>query len=134
PVPPTPPGPTPNPDPFSGKAMATASPSLRVLIVYESSTLSQLPKAQAGILTDGNLRAYLTSHCVTGADGKTADWRIWDKDVNTAAESPVWQRVMARPKASIPWIVIGDGSAGFEGALPADSVSPLALVQKFGGQ
>lgn len=126
---PTPPGPEPTPDPFG----VTGPGAFRVLIVYESADLSKLPTGQLTALTSGVVRDYLNSHCFAGPDGRTKDWRVWDQSVNASGESAMWQRVMARPRAKIPWIVIGNGIVGYEGPLPNDVTSLLALLKKYGG-
>jgi hypothetical protein len=132
PVPPGPgPGPGPGPDPFGGGT--TAAPAFRCLIVYESADLSKLPPAQLTAITSAAVRDYLNAHCVAGPDGKTKEWRVWDQNVNTANESPMWQKVMARSRASVPWIVIGNGTSGYEGPLPQTTDAVLALLRKYGG-
>jgi hypothetical protein len=133
PVPPGPgPGPGPGPDPFGG-GMTAAAPAFRCLIVYESADLSKLPPAQLTAITSAAVRDYLNAHCVAGPDGKTKEWRVWDASVNTSNESATWQKVMARPRKSIPWITIGNGKAGYEGPLPPDVNSTLELLKRFGG-
>lgn len=124
PVPPVPPGPLP-PIPVAG---------FRTLIVYETSELSKLPAKQAAILYAKSIRDYLQSKAVMGPDGKTKEWRMYDKDVDVSAESKIWQDAMKLPRTQVPWIVISDGKTGFSGPLPADVTSTLALLKKFGGE
>lgn len=129
--PPPPPGPGPNPDPFSDGATA---PGFRVLMVYESSQMTDstgkpLPALKA--FSDSTVRAFLDAHCVLGPDSKTHEWRIWDQNVDTTNESALWQKVMSRPRASVPWILIGNGTAGFEGPPPGSPAEALALLQKY---
>lgn len=143
PIPPDPPGPGPgpgpDPDPFKGgldKADYGTNPfkvggGLRCLIVYESADLSKYPAAQEAILFDKSIRDYLSAHCTQG--DKVKDWRIWDQNVDVKDEAPLWQKVMARPRKSVPWIIVGNGKSGFEGPLPADVPSTLKLLQKYGG-
>jgi hypothetical protein len=118
PVPPTPPAPIPD-------------AGLRVLIVYESAKLSSLPPAQYLILTSTAFRTAMDSTCVKV--GSQPEWRIYDKDASVANESPIWQKAMARPRASHPWILVSNGKSGFEGPLPATVEDTLALVKKYGG-
>ena len=122
PAPPTPPGPAPIP-----------GDGLRVLIVYETADLSKLPRAQANILTAAEVRAYLNAKCATGPDGRTAEWRIWDQNVDTAAEAPTWRDAMARKRDKLPWLVISTGKAGYEGPLPAAVDDTLKLLKHYGG-
>lgn len=122
PVPPVPPTP-PSPMPTDG---------FRALIVYDAAGLGKMPKEQETVLYAKSIRDYLQAKCVTGADGKTKEWRIWPSTVNAAAESKLWQDTLARPRASVPWIVIGGPKGGYEGPLPATVDATLTLLQKFG--
>ena len=131
---PVPPGPTPPVPPAPPAPIPDAG--FRVLIVIETADLSKLPPAQALALTAQDVRAYLNAHCVAGADGKTKEWRVWDKDVDPAAETPLWQAAFKRAAGkTLPWIIVSAGGSkgGFEGPLPADSASLLTLLKKYGG-
>jgi hypothetical protein len=79
------------------------------------------------------VRDYLRGKCVVGADGKTSEFRIWDKDVDAAADAKHWQDALKRPRASTPWLIVSDGKSGYEGPLPANVDETLALLKKFGG-
>lgn len=124
PKPPTPPAPPPNPAPIPVDGF-------RSLIVYESADLSKLPAGQLAALYSQQVRDYLTSKCTMGPDGKTKEWRTLDKDV--VADSKLWQDAMARPRKSLPWIVLSDGKTGFEGPLPATEADLMTLLKKYGG-
>lgn len=91
PVPPTPVPPTPNPAPIPVDGF-------RTLIIYESAELGKMPATQNSILYTKEVRDYLNSKTVKGADGKTGEWRIWDKDVDTSNESKLWQDAMKRAR------------------------------------
>lgn len=131
PQPPPGPGPGPGPQPPSPAPIPDAG--FRVLVVYEAMDAARLPAAQNAILTSGIIRDYLDAKCVVGPDGKTKEYRIWDKDTNGNLDSKLWGDAMARPRKSIPWILISDGKTGFEGPLPADVTSTLDLLKKYGG-
>lgn len=120
------PGPTPSPAPIPVDGF-------RVLIVYESSELSKMPAAQQSILYSKPVRDYLNAKCVMGPDGKTKEWRIYDKDVATDAESKTWQDAMKRPRQSIPWLIVSDGKTGYEGPLPGSVDEAMAILKKWGG-
>lgn len=123
PTPPTPPIPPTPPTP----PVPTA---FRVLIVTDASTA--MPSAQQKALTDPAVKAYLDSHSIK--DGNQPGWRVWDKGTQVTGESDAWKAAFARPRASHPWIVIGNGTDnGFEGPLPVDSASLLILLKKYGG-
>lgn len=126
PAPPVPPVPPPDPAPIPAAG-------LRVLIVYESAELAKLPAAQSNVLYAKSVRDYLNSKCPAGPDGKTKEWRIWDKDVDTAGESKLWQDAMRRPRKGTPWVLISTGVGGYEGPLPATADETLALLKKYGG-
>lgn len=121
-----PPGPAPGPAPIPVDGF-------RVLIVYETADLPKMPAAQVNILYSQSVRSYLNDKCVLGPDGKTREWRIWDKDVATGAESKFWQDAMKLPRKQVPWIVISTGKSGFEGPLPGSVDETLALVRRYGG-
>lgn len=127
---PVPPGPTPNPvDPPKPPA-PIAGDGLRVLVVYESADVQNLPATQSALLKSQTFRDYLDSRCVP--EGKTPAWRLWDKDVDTSKTAKQWQDAMKRPRGSLPWIVISDGKSGFEGPLPTTLDAAIELVKKWG--
>ncbi|MDE2095684.1 MAG: hypothetical protein KGL39_00375 [Patescibacteria group bacterium] len=125
--------PTPGPGPTPPAPAPIPTAGLRVLIVYDTTNVSKLPASQQEILTDGNLRSYLNSHCVKGADGKTPEWRIFDQKTDVSNESPIWQAAMQRSRGLLPTLLISTGKSGYEGPLPADGAATLALVTKYGG-
>ncbi len=137
-VPPGPgPDPGPSPDPFvTAKdpfVKAGAPAGFRCLMVYDSNKLSTLPGDQRQVLYSDVIRAYLRSHCIVGTD-KVPDWRVFPTDEDTTNDDPMWGRVMKRPRASVPWLVLGNGKAGFEGPLPLTIDDTMALLTKFGGK
>lgn len=123
PKPPDPPMPQPDPAPIP-------LDGFRVLFVAESS--SKLPPAQLAILTSATLRDYLNKKCVKGSDGR-AEWRQWDKDTPIVKEDKHWSDAMARPRQSLPWIIISNGKTGYEGPLPATVAETMTLLRKYGG-
>lgn len=111
-----------------------ADDGVYVLVVYESGDLQKLPPKQAALLTSQLFRDELDAVCTMGSDGKTKNWRMWDQNVDLTNVSPVWQKVMSRPRASVPWIVISNGKTGYEGVLPSNLEDALALVKKWGAK
>ncbi len=138
PIPPTPdphpPGPDPKPPEPSVAPIAGAG--LKVLIVYEQKDFAKLPSAQMAIFGAQELRTYLANNCPAGADGKTAEARFYDQNVDLSGESKTWQDAMKRPRTAVPWIVVSNGTKniGFEGPLPATVAATLALIRKYEGQ
>lgn len=132
-----PPGPGPNPpepqpvDPPPGPAPIPLD-GLRVLMVYDADSLARLPAAQHSIFFSAEVRKYLNEHCAKGPSG-TAEWRLYPKSVDNSADLPHWRAAMARERKSLPWIVISNGKAGYEGPLPANIAEALELLKKYGG-
>ena len=132
--PPVPPGPTPPvpPDPPKPDPAPIPAPGLRVLIVYETADLAKLTAGQRAILYSAKVRAHLDSVCVKGPDARTAEWRLWDQNVDASGESVLWQNAMKRARASLPWVVISNpGKGGYEGPLPDGTEAFLTLVKKY---
>ena len=127
PEPPTPPTPPPPPVPPAPIAVD----GFRVLIVYESADLPKMPAAQQEILFGQKVRDYLRDKCVTGADGKTKEFRIWDKDIAVEGDAKHWQDAMARKRDEHPWLIISNGKTGYEGKLPADENAFIELAKKY---
>lgn len=126
PIPPAPPGPTPGPAPIPAAGF-------RVLILYESAELSKIPPDQRQIIFSKDVRDYLNAKCIAGADGKTKEWRMFDKDTDVSSETSIWQAAMQRHPLSLPWMLISTGTSGFEGPLPANPADALTLLKKYGG-
>ena len=104
----------------------------RVLIVEETADRAKLPAAQLAILFDQRVRSFLNANCAVGEFG-VREWRVWDTNVATDAEGKLWQDAMRRERKSLPWIVISNGQAGFEGPLPENAEKTLELIKKYAG-
>lgn len=140
PVPPGPgpnpnPGPQPEPDPIVDPQPEFGN--LQVLIIEETSQRPALPADQQTIIASPQIRAYAKEACSKGADGKTPDFRIFDKDVQVTRE-PEWLKTAFATALTdskvLPWIVLSNGTAGYSGPLPANEEETLALLKKFGGE
>lgn len=121
------PGPTPGPAPIP-------LPGLRVLIVEESADRTKLPAKQLLIIQGQPMRDYLNAKCVkptTPGDTRLADWFIFDKDVATGQLPQYWQDAMKRLHSPTPWILISNGTNGYEGPLPATPEDTQALINKY---
>jgi len=128
---PTPgPGPGPGPTPPPQPAPPIAGEGNRVLIVYETGDV--LPAKQAAILTSGVLRDYLDATTAKDTANPNGAYRIWDQNIDLShpSVSPSWKAAMARPRASVPWIVVSDGTSGYEGPLPESVEATLELLKK----
>lgn len=81
---------------------------LTVLVVYESdSKVSTATDEQKLALRSTKVMEWLDSHCgkIAGAPA----WRIFDKDVELAHDNPIWQKLMDKPRDSLPWLYMTGG-------------------------
>jgi hypothetical protein len=111
-----------------------------VLIVEETDDRDELPKSKLDQLTStapGSVRDYCALHCIK-PDGKNPDFLDLDDDQPDLSKlptywTPAWNR---RPRTSdkLPWLVVSDGKAGYEGPLPATADETLKLLTAVGGQ
>lgn len=127
PVPPTP-TPTPTPTPPTPSVVPISGDGFRVLILYDSS--QGVPESSVA----KSVRDYLNAKCVKGADGKTADYRIWDINTDVSNVPQNFKDAFARKRDSIPWILISTGKTGYEGPLPYNATDLLPLLKKYGGE
>jgi hypothetical protein len=128
-----PPGPTPDPDPVDPPAPIPHD-GFRVLMVFEKDTLRDLPPGQFASLYSGDITYYLSTKCAKGPDHKTPEWRKWDQNQDLTNATPAMRDAMARPRKSLPWIVVSNGKTGFEGPLPNTPEETLTLLKKYGGE
>jgi hypothetical protein len=125
-----PPGPGPTPPVPPGPPAPIPADGLHVLVVIDG---ARLTAAQADALDGQAVRGYLNATCPAGPDGKTKEWRVWDRGVDPANESKLWQDAFARTKGKpLPYVVISNGKTGFEGPLPESADALLALLKKYG--
>lgn len=117
--------PTPKVDP------PIAGDGLKVLVVFAEDKQNQLPAGQQAVLYGKEMRDYLNNKCVAGPDGKTKEFRIWDKDTDATGESKQWQDAFKRNRANLPWLVISNGKTGFEGPLPKTVSETIELIKRF---
>jgi hypothetical protein len=122
---PTPPGPPPGPAP--GPVA-----NLRVLVVYDTATVTKLPAGQQSVLYAKAVRDALDAATPAGADGKTHAWRMWDAGTDASGEGGDWAALLKRPHTALPWVIFaGDAGVAYEGPLPATVPDMLALIQKY---
>lgn len=130
---PKPPGPDPDPEPEPEPEPVDPAPipdaGFRVLIVYESGDMTKYTIEQQVILAGADVREFLKRNCVP-EDGQ-AGFRIYDADIDTSNDLPVWQKAMSRDRSQVPWVVISNGKTGFEGPLPATPSEFLELCKKY---
>lgn len=125
------PPPAPKPTPKPADEAPIKADGLHVLVVYESADLATYSASLQQSIYSKSVRDYLNSKCPKV--GGTAEWRMWDKDVDATAESQLWQDALKRAKGKqTPWIIVSNGKTGFEGPLPAGGDEMLKLLQKYG--
>jgi hypothetical protein len=105
----------------------------RLAVYYESSKLRDYPRPQQLIFSSKNILSYLDTH-VTKTNG-FPDYRFFDKDIiDFSKVDKIWQDMSARPRRSIPWVVIfDDNNFIYEGELPVTDVQFQTLLQKYMG-
>ena len=116
PVPPEPePVPPPQPAPIDGDGMA-------IMLVYESADASKLSPGHQGILFSAESRSFLKS-----AAGD--NWRLFDKDTEFTDANNKWAKALKRDRGALPWVVISNGTTGFEGPLPNNLAEFRGMVE-----
>jgi hypothetical protein len=123
-------GGAPKPDDPKPSVAPIPLPGLRVMIVYDSTKLSSMPKEQQTVLFDTGLRGLMNEICVAGEDG-TKEWRIYPQVSDVTHSAAIWQEAFKRPRTSVPWILISNGKTGFEGPLPGNVKDTTDLVKKY---
>jgi hypothetical protein len=132
------PGPGPDPD-QDVKPAPIPEPGFRVLFVFEAADLTKYDRGQANAMRAKEVADYLAAKCVKGPDGKTPETRAYDKDTPMDAAPKLWRDAMARPRTSLPWVVVSNGRTGYEGPVPFNKDDPadlspiLTLLRKYGG-
>ena len=96
---------------------------LHVLIVYESANNRQLTADQREIMGGADTRAFL--------DGVAPKrYRIYDQNSDLQFAPKVWQDAMAVPRTSLPYLVISNGTTGFQGPLDMTPAKFRELVSE----
>ena len=104
----------------------------RVLITYNEPTRDQLPQAQKDILVSREIRDRLDAICVKNSAGDP-EYRIVPATARFGTDQPIWQRMMAVPRAKPEWLVVADGRRGVSTELPPDETALLKVLAPFGG-
>ncbi len=132
--PPEPKPPVPGPDdkPVVGK--------LWVVIVKDGAHLSQLPSSQMQALLSTTVRDYCTAHCLKGTDGKTPEFKVYDKDTDVSQQSPAIQKAfktavddLAKSGTTGPWLTVSNGKTGYSGPLPLTEAAVIDKLKVYGG-
>lgn len=94
---------------------------LAVLVVYESSKVSELPKEQLAILTGTEWR-----EAVIAAGGQ---FRVFDKDTDFVDPASPWKPAI-EASADVPGVVVSN-KGGYAGPLPKDNAAMTVLVKEW---
>jgi len=107
-------------------------PGLRVMIVEESKERDRLLPGQQAAILGKQVRDYLNAKCVK--EGMQPAYWIIDKDVPVDGLEKHWRDVFARPRKSLPWLIVSNGKTGYEGELPKNLDETMAILKKHGGE
>jgi hypothetical protein len=108
-----------------------------VAIIEEKDARGTIPPEQLAALFSTQIREYLNRKCAKGPDGKTPEWRFWDKDVVLSAESETWQKIWTATKpqlTKLPALVVIKGTEGKVLDYPANEAAALAVLKQYGGE
>ena len=103
-----------------------SAPGLHVLVVYDSSKTNTLEPKQLSALNSNRVPAYVTS--------KNGKFNRFDTKVEQTNMDPIWKAALARPRASLPWVIVSNApnKGGIEAPLPNTDEEFLSLVKKYG--
>lgn len=119
------PSPTPEPTP---DVVPVVEKLLKVLIVEETAERSKLTPAQINLLNATGWRDYVVS--------KAGESRVLDASLTAEQlkKEAAWvQEAMAKPRASVPWLLVSNGAAGASVPLPETEAAMIELLKKYGG-
>ena len=105
-----------------------------MLLIEETSKRKALTEGQFNALFSTEFLDYLDANCVKDKDNPNGAYRIWDKDQRIKNDSASWIKAMARPRASVPWLIVSNGKTGFEGPLPTKLEDTYAILKKYGAK
>lgn len=117
---PDPPTPEPGVAPIEG-------PGLRVLFVSESA--EQMSPAIQDIFYSPDITNWLNANCIK-IDGQP-EFRRVDPDTQYTDANHRFAKALKRPRATLPWLIISNGTTGYEGPFPATVAETLELLKRF---
>lgn len=100
------------------------APGLNVLIVEETEARHTLPFAQVVAMGSVEWKEYVKA--------KSGEWRQYDSEADLKNDDAKWRQAFARPRTSLPWLVVSNGKTGSEGPLPANLDALLSEIKKYG--
>ena len=120
PEPPEPTPPSPGVAPIEGEGF-------RVLFVAETS--EPLPPAVEDSFYSKLITDYLNANCIK-VEGQP-EFRRFDPDTPFTNPQHRFAKALARPRTSLPWLIISNGKSGYEGPFPTTVEATLALLKQY---
>ncbi len=104
-------------------------PGFRVVIVHDAGKLD--PKVSQ-VLRSDLILDFLEDNCTPTPGKANSDngFIIVDKDFDLTIYTKLWQNALKRPRASLPWIIISNGTTGVEQPLPDTKEKTLELLKQ----
>lgn len=112
--------PQPGPAPIEGDG-------LRVLFVHESA--EPMPREFQPAFYGPKVADYLNANCVK-VDGHP-EFRRLDPDTQFTDPNHRFAKALKRPRTADPWLIISNGTSGYEGPFPATEQETLDLIQRY---
>ena len=112
--------PSPAPIPVAG---------FRVLIIEERGDRGKLTAGQRAAILGKGVRDYLNEKCIK--EGMQAAYWILDKDDDVSGLAEHWQSAWKRQRKSLPWLIVSNGSEGYEGPLPDKVEDTLTIFARY---
>ena len=107
-------------------------------MVYESN--EKLTPDQISAMDSKDVNDYLNSHCMPDPSVNNPAqkaFRKWDQNILERTDpknvGKIWIDLMARQRATLPWLIITSPNGTFEGPLPKTKDEMLATLKKYGG-
>lgn len=113
------------PTPPTPSVAPIPEPGLHVLIIEETADRLQLPEGQRDIITATEWRTRWLA--------KGGELRMRDPTDDHPNDATKWNKAMDRPRSGLPWVIISNGTTGYEGPLPDSLAEWDALLAKYGG-
>lgn len=130
------PRPPPDVDPTPSAAPIPAN-GLHVLAVFDDKR--PVPEDVASVIYGETVRGVLDSKCAKFSDGRPA-YRIWGSSTQVVGKGEeLWATAFARPRTSVPWLIVSNGKSGYEGPMPRTDKDGTAeqkvlkLIDKYSG-